>query len=637
VAERDPDPLDELARRLADGEPLNWDAVNQLPLDSGLRQQLEQLRLLEEIVNINRSALDEDARAETASDVGRSGWRPEPPSPPPHDEDAPFGRWGHLLLRARIGEGAFGEVFHAYDPWLDHHVALKLLKPEIEKESSPSRVLHEARKLARVRHPNVVVVHGADRHDGRTGFWMDFIDGQTLSAIVGGGRMSGGEAMNVGREVCDALTAVHHAKLIHRDIKAQNVMRSADGGRIILMDFGAGEFIGDPMAAKVQGTPLYLAPEIFAGVTPNEQTDIYAVGVLLYFLVTGMFPVQGASVAELESAHRRGERRRLRDRRYDLPDSFVWVVERALDPEPAKRFLSAGEMADALRESTKIVSTATAVPAQVPPRPVTPVWRLALGVVAGAAVGIEALGFFACRLFDVALRVDSDLSAGPVDFFETGLSAIVPFVAVWILAIVVVAALMALSPLLRKPIAALLRRLPRPQFNPVVPATVVVLTGVAGWAAIYRTFGDVFKTLSALLDAQNPSSVDGSVFGPQWLKFHEAHDGSTAILVFLLGFAVVRWFPRWERSTRDSSAVTMLKWATVAVAFVALASATMTRRLIWDFFPEVLFENRPAHVIAERGSELLLFKAGGNEPNHRVRADSPSLQRIGQKSRLFGP
>jgi hypothetical protein len=196
---------------------------------------------------------------------------------------------------------------------------------------------------------------------------------------------------------------------------------------------------------------------------------------------------------------------------------------------------------------------------------------------------------------------------------------------------------MALSPLLRKPIAALLRRLPRPQFNPVVPATVVVLTGVAGWAAIYRTFGDVFKTLSALLDAQNPSSVDGSVFGPQWLKFHEAHDGSTAILVFLLGFAVVRWFPRWERSTRDSSAVTMLKWATVAVAFVALASATMTRRLIWDFFPEVLFENRPAHVIAERGSELLLFKAGGNEPNHRVRADSPSLQRIGQKSRLFGP
>jgi hypothetical protein len=293
-------------------------------------------------------------------------------------------------------------------------------------------------------------------------------------------------------------------------------------------------------------------------------------------------------------------------------------------------------MADALRDSTKLLVPATPTSVYPAPRPAQPVWRLALGAGVGAVAVVEVLGFVACRLFDVALRVDSDLAAGPVDFFETGINALLPLVAVWILASVVVGSLMALAPLLGKPIAGLFARWPRPKLDPVARATVVVLAGVAGWAVIYRTFSDVFNAVAALISAQIPSSVDGSVFGPPRMKFHEAHDFSTAILVFLLGFAVIRWFPGWERAAKDSSVVRMLKWATVAVAFVALASTTMTRRLIWEDFPEVLFEDRPAHVIAERGGELLLFKAGGSQPNHRVRTDSPSLQRLGQKSVLFG-
>jgi protein kinase-like protein len=632
VAEPDSDPLDELARRLADGDPLDWKALDGLPIDSGLRRQLDQLRLLEEIVNVNRSALDEDLQADT-DPGGDPSVRPPSPRVVGHDDDAPLGRWGHLLLRARIGEGAFGEVFHAYDPWLDHAVALKLLKPEVEKDSSASRILHEARKLARVRHPNVVIVHGADRHNGRIGFWMDFVEGQTLAAIVGSGRMSGGEAMHIGREVCDALTAVHTAKLIHRDIKAQNVMRTADGGRIVLMDFGAGEFIGDPMAARVQGTPLYLAPEIFAGTVPNEQSDIYAVGVLLYFVVTGTFPVQGSSLAELEAAHLRGERKRLRDRRHDLSDSFVWVVERAIDPEPSRRFRTAGEMADALRESTK-VTTPIAMVEPAPPAP--PVWRLAVGVTAGAIVAIEVIGFAACRVFDIALQVDSDMSAGPLQFFETGLLALVPFLTYWIGAVIALAAVIGITRLLPKRTGAVSGWRWRPKLEPVTLAMFVFLLGVAGWAVITWAFSDIFSPLGALATAPMPSAVDMSVFGREHMRFHETHGSAIAVLVFLLGFAVIRWFPKWERAAEDASVVRMLKWATVATAFVAIASATLTRRLVWDTFPEVLFENQPAHVIAQRGDELLLYTAGVDGPNHRVRADSPLLRRVGRKTGLFG-
>ena len=113
--------------------------------------------------------------------------------------------------------------------------------------------------------------------------------------------------------------------------------------------FGAGEFLSDKgPSLRAQGTPLYIAPEIFSGQPATVRSDIYALGILLYYLVTGSFPVKGVSLADLIDAHHRGERRRLRDRRPDLPPSFVSIVERAIDPDPLRRFRSAGEMEAAL-------------------------------------------------------------------------------------------------------------------------------------------------------------------------------------------------------------------------------------------------------------------------------------------------
>ena len=128
---------------------------------------------------------------------------------------------------------------------------------------------------------------------------------------------------------------MHAAGLVHRDVKAQNVMR-ASGGRIVLMDFGSGH------------TPMYLAPEVLAGAEATCGTDLYALGVLLYFLVTNEFPVQAATVDRLRAAHSRGDRRRLADRRPDLPNDFVAVVERAIEPDALSRYQSAGAMLDAL-------------------------------------------------------------------------------------------------------------------------------------------------------------------------------------------------------------------------------------------------------------------------------------------------
>ena len=297
-------------------------------------------------------------------------------------------------------------MFHAHDIWLDHPVALKLIRSDLGSRETFSRILSEARRLARVRHPNVVSVHGADVHDGRMGFWMDLVEGDTLAALVVDGRLSPAEASHIGREVCLALAAVHQAGIVHRDVKAQNVMRATDGGRIILMDFGAGELIGRPANdARPQGTPLYLAPELLRGAPASIASDIYAVGVLLFHLVSRQFPITASTLSELGRAHADGRQRHLRDVRPDLPDAFVAAVQRALHPDPDRRFQSAGELYEALGGHAKEHNAPTTLRDRVV--------RVAT-VAATIAVTVELIGLFESRVFEAVLRIDSELLRWPI-------------------------------------------------------------------------------------------------------------------------------------------------------------------------------------------------------------------------------
>jgi tetratricopeptide (TPR) repeat protein/predicted Ser/Thr protein kinase len=270
---------------------------------------------------------------------------PESPATPAAHKPVPEGpRWGQLVLLDKVGEGAFGEVHRAWDVVLEREVALKLMRAS---EEDPA-LLQEARMLARLRHRNVVTVYGVDRHDGRSGVWMDFIEGETLAAIVEQrGAFGALEAILVGVDVCGALAAAHQSGLLHRDIKAQNVMRER-GGRIVLMDFGLGHETAAGEPTDFGGTPLYMAPELLEGGPATVRSDLYAVGVLLFHLVTRAYPVEGSSIAELRKAHSDGEARSLRDLRPDLASSFTRVVEKAFDHEPSHRYATAGQMTAAL-------------------------------------------------------------------------------------------------------------------------------------------------------------------------------------------------------------------------------------------------------------------------------------------------
>ncbi len=204
--------------------------------------------------------------------------------------------------------------------------------------------------MARVRHPNVVTIHGAQRIDGVSGLWMELVDGRTLAAeLAERGPFPAEDLIRAGSELCQALAAVHRAGLVHRTSRRRTSCETRRG-RLVLGDFGTGRELdeAEDVTSGLAGTPAYLAPEIFERQPATPQSDLYSLGALLFHLATGRYPVEGRSLRELRDAHARGQRATLAARRPDLPDALTTAIETALDPDPAVRFRSAEAMSEAL-------------------------------------------------------------------------------------------------------------------------------------------------------------------------------------------------------------------------------------------------------------------------------------------------
>jgi len=377
-----------IAREIADGRDVDWDGVRQQLGDEASNRVVSDLQAVEQIAAFHRSTDGSNTLTASGTSTQREA----------------LGAWGHLTLVRKIAQGAFGTVYLAHDPKLETDVALKLVTLPADGSVDGKRALREARHLARVHHAHVVRVYGADIVDGQVGMWMEVVNGQTLAALLQTqGRFGASEAALIGSTLCQALAAVHSAGLIHGDVKAQNVMREA-GGRTVLMDFGTGKDLQSAAhtagVSDVAGTPLYLAPEVFQGAERSKASDIYSLGVLLYHLVTNGYPVQGRTMAEVEAAHDRGARTRLRDARPDLPAALVDIVERAIAVDPRERFQSAGAFEAALASFL----------GRTPPVPPSPVFKRWLFAAAAVAV-ILSLG--AARYWTVRQASRDTAAAAP--------------------------------------------------------------------------------------------------------------------------------------------------------------------------------------------------------------------------------
>lgn len=376
TANHDDQALVDLAASISDGKPPDWAGV-------GATEVIRDPALLQELQVVARIA-----------EVHRSPVR----ATPQDRHDRTGGKWGHLEVKECLGSGSFGSVYRAHDPRLQRDVALKIYRTGGLPDTRLSSLFSEGRLLARVRHPNVVVVHGVEQHGDEVGLWLELLDGRTLADEVRqNGPLGFREAALVGVDLCRALAAVHQAGIVHGDVKPQNVMRER-GGRIVLMDFGIGRDVASSRgrAWELGGTPLYMAPELFAGARPSGANDIYSLGVLLFFLVTGTHPVVAESRTDLERSHRDGQRRLLRDVRSDLPDAFVDVIDRACAPDPQQRYTSAGALQSALTAAMGLSSgVSSGVSGEIRPKRslVRPIWIAS----AAAAMLAAAGGFVAYR------------------------------------------------------------------------------------------------------------------------------------------------------------------------------------------------------------------------------------------------
>ena len=352
--------LDDLAGAVLDGTAVDWTAAES-DADDTARPLVRHLQLVASVARVHRELVPDESEG-----LPENGEAPTPD------------HWGHLRIVERIGRGAFGEVFRAWDTRLDREVALKLLPaPPATSGNTEPLIIREGRLLARVRHPNVVTIYGAEQIGDRIGLWMEFVRGRSLEQLLRHETTFSPEAVvDIGIELCGAVQAVHSAGLLHRDIKAHNVVRAEDG-RVVLMDFGTGRELDDTSSSDLAGTPLYLAPEVLNGGPATVQSDIYSVGVLLHHLITGSYPVRGRTIGEVRRAHEDGQRTGIRTVAPLLPPAIARIIERATHPQPERRYQSVEGLADEL--------------SAVRVRPARVLWRYVAAIAAAAVVSLLIL------------------------------------------------------------------------------------------------------------------------------------------------------------------------------------------------------------------------------------------------------
>jgi serine/threonine protein kinase len=355
----------ERARRAADGGRLKeaWALYRQLPARSALLPELYDLACalathggLDEAADLfHRIAEVDNEFRDVAQRLVRADH-----APPEDDERARMpASIGRYQLLEPIGRGAMGNVYLGRDPLINRILALKAIDVTMgydhaELESTAESFLREATIAGSLNHPNIVTIFDVGQTDGLAYIAMEYVRGHHLSEFAAADRLLPIDTVLdlVGR-AADALDYAHRRNVVHRDIKPANIMYDSLSNKLKLTDFGIAKLIdvNRTRTGIVLGTPAFMSPEQLEGKNVNGHTDLFALGVSLYQLLTGLLPFRGASMTNLMFVIANEPHQSVTTVRNDLPKWLDEVVDRALAKDPADRFQSAAEMAAALRRA----------------------------------------------------------------------------------------------------------------------------------------------------------------------------------------------------------------------------------------------------------------------------------------------
>jgi serine/threonine-protein kinase len=265
---------------------------------------------------------------------------------------------GRYRLEAKLGSGGMSTVYLARDTTLDRPVAVKVMHREMSEQADQlERFRQEARAVAKISHPNVVAVIDAGEDGGYPYIVFEYVEGETLKARINRvGALDVQEALAYAIEVARGLTVAHARRMVHRDIKPQNVLIDAEG-RAKLTDFGISRQLekeGMTATGRVLGTTDYVAPEQAMGHGADQRSDIYSLGVVLFEMLTGHVPFQADSQVGVAMKHVNEELPDVQGDRPEISAATALVVERATAKDPSKRYADIGEMIDDLSTALEV-------------------------------------------------------------------------------------------------------------------------------------------------------------------------------------------------------------------------------------------------------------------------------------------
>ncbi|HEX2621438.1 MAG TPA: protein kinase [Phototrophicaceae bacterium] len=293
-------------------------------------------------------------------------------------------KFGKYEVLQRLGRGGMAEVYRAYHPNLDRYVAIKVLHSFLSDESEfKARFEKEAQNIARLRHPNIVQVYDFDYDADSDSYYMvmELIEGPTLKDYLfelpdGSGRLPLLEVVRIIRQAAEALSYAHQRGMIHRDVKPANLMLDAkENNRLVLTDFGIAKLLTGSQATVsggLVGTPAYMSPEQGMGETGDERSDLYALGVIMYQMLTGELPYDAETPMALILQHMNDPIPSIRMIDQHLPPAADKVLQRLMAKEPVDRYQSALELIadlDILEKAPARLDPTTIVLPKLPPLP----------------------------------------------------------------------------------------------------------------------------------------------------------------------------------------------------------------------------------------------------------------------------
>lgn len=281
---------------------------------------------------------------------------------------------GRYEIINHLGQGGMADVYHARDLNLQRDVAIKIMRDTwISDPTFQANFLQEARAAANLAHPNIVTIFDFGHDNGRYFIVMEYVHGTDLKTLLRRrGILPVSEAIDLTIQMCAGVGYAHRAGLVHCDLKPQNVLVGSDGV-VKITDFGIARALAtiqpDEHNQIVWGSPLYFAPEQAAGMPPSPASDVYALGVTLYEMLTSTLPFESKDAQILAELHQTALPPAPRTLRADIPDALEQIILKVLSKEPSARYRTADQFGRVLMSFASQPLTAAVHPQSVPAEP----------------------------------------------------------------------------------------------------------------------------------------------------------------------------------------------------------------------------------------------------------------------------